>query len=135
MLATGEVREIFADAHSMYESAVERWDAGDARDAAEKAWCATLRATNALLLAQTGELPETTGMTSTRIRLLGESDGAFENLVGRYYTRIGHLHGEIFYEAKPVTRDTERRIRETLDYITDAKALAYSDRRQSRAEG
>ena len=125
MVATDEVREIFADAHSMYESALERWDAGDFRDAAEKAWCATLRATNALLLARTGDLPETTGMTSTRIRLLGEADRAFENLVGRYYTRIGHLHGEIFYDGKPVTRDTERRIRETIDYITDAEALAF----------
>ena len=56
-----------------------------------------------------------------------QPDGAFENLVGRYYTRIGHLHGEIFYEGKPVTRDTERRIRETLDYITDVEALAYKD--------
>ena len=125
MLTTDEVREIFADAHTMYESAIERWEAGDVRDAAEKAWCATKRATDALLLARTGELPETTGMTSTRIRLLGESDGAFENLVGRYYTRIGHLHGDIFYEGKPVTRDTERRIRETLDYISDAEALAF----------
>ena len=108
----------------MYESAIERWEAGDLRDAAEKAWCATKRATDALLLARTGELPETTGMTSTRIRLLGEADRAFENLVGRYYTRIGHLHGECFYEGKRVTRDTERRIRETIDYITDAEALA-----------
>ncbi len=124
MLAIDEVREIFADAHSMYESAIERWDAGDFRDAAEKAWCATKRATDALLLAQNGELPETTGMTSTRLRLLGEADRAFENLVGRYYTRIGHLHGECFYEGKPVTRDTERRIRETIDYINDAEALA-----------
>lgn len=127
MVATDQVGEIFADAHFMFESGIERWDAGDFRDAAEKAWCATLRATNALLLARTGDLPETTGMTSTRIRLLGEADRAFENLVGRYYTRIGHLHGECFYEEKPVTRDTERRIRETLDYIRDAEVLAYED--------
>lgn len=109
----------------MYESAIERWDAGDVRDAAEKAWCATKRATDALILARTGQLPETTGMTSTGIRLLGEADRAFENLVGRYYTRIGHLHGECFYEGGYVTSDTERRIRETIDYIADAEALAF----------
>ena len=126
MVATDEIREIFADSHTMYRAAIERWEAGDVRDAAEKAWCATKRATDALIFAKTGELPETTGMTSTRIRLLGESGSALENLVGRYYTRIGHLHGECFYEGKPVTRDTERRIRETIDYITDAEALAYS---------
>ena len=63
-------------------------------------------------------------MTSTGIRLLGEADRAFENLVGRYYTRIGHLHDECFYEGKNITRDTERRIRETFDYIRDAEVLA-----------
>ena len=126
MLAIDEVREIFADAHSMYEDAIERWVAGDVRDAAEKAWCATKRATDALILARTGELPETTGMTSAGIRVLGEVDRAVENLVGRYYTRIGHLHGECFYEGKCATQDTERRIRETIDYIRDAEALAFS---------
>ena len=124
MLATDEVREILADAYLMYDAALERWDADDIRDAAEKAWCATKRATDALILARTGELPETTGMTSTGIRLLGEADRAVENLVGRYYTRIGHLHGECFYEGERATPDTERRIRETIDYIRDAESLA-----------
>ena len=127
MVAIDEVREIFADAHAMYESAMERWVAGDVRDAAEKAWCATKRATDALILARTGELPETTGMTSTQLRLLGDRERAIENLVGRYYTRIGHLHGECFYEGKCASPDTERRIRETIDYITDAEALAFRD--------
>ena len=126
MLAIDEVREIFADAHSMYEDAIERWVVGDVRDAAEKAWCATKRATDALILARTGELPETTEMTSAGIRVLGEVDRAVENLVGRYYTRIGHLRGECFNEGTCATQDTERRIRETIDYIRDAEALAFS---------
>ena len=134
MVVTDEVREIFADAHFMYEGAIERWAAGDVRDAAEKAWCATKRATDALILARTGELPETTGMTSTGIRLLGESDRAFENLVGRYYTRIGHLHGECFYEGNYITQDTERRIRETIDYVRDAEALAFGDNEPDSGE-
>ena len=128
MVATDQVREIFADAHAMYDSALERWVAGDIRDAAEKAWCATKRATDALILARTGELPETTGMTSTEIRLLGERERAIENLVGRYYTRAGHLHGECFYEGRCASPDTERRIRETIDYITDAESFAYEER-------
>ena len=99
-------------------------DAGDIRDSAEKTWCATKRATDALILARTGEEPETTGMTSTSIRLLGEHNSAIENLVGRYYTRIGHLHGECFYDGRCASRDTERRIRETIDYINDAEVLA-----------
>ena len=47
---TGEPRvdEIFTDARSMQAAAVERLEAGDIRDAAEKAWCAAKRATDAL---------------------------------------------------------------------------------------
>ncbi len=127
MLAIEEVREIFADARAMYESALERWAEGDVRDAAEKAWCATKRATDALILAKTGALPETAGMTSTEIRLLGERERVMENLVGRYYTRAGHLHGECFYEGRCASPDTERRIRETSDYIADAERFAYGD--------
>ena len=126
MLATDRVQELFTNARAMLDSALERLEAGDIRDSAEKAWCSTLRATNALILARTGNEPETTGMTSTGIRLLEEQNSALENLVGRYYTRIGHLHGECFYEGRCSSRDTERRIRETIDYITDAEALASS---------
>ena len=48
---------IFADARRMHSSALNRMVAGDIRDAAEKAWCATFRATEALVLARTGQLP------------------------------------------------------------------------------
>ena len=58
MTTTGlSVSSIFADAEEMYEAALERLAAGDVRDAADKAWCAALQATNALILARTGELP------------------------------------------------------------------------------
>ena len=50
-----QVDEIFADARRMQTQAVERLEAGDLRDAAEKAWCATKRATDALILARTGD--------------------------------------------------------------------------------
>ena len=125
MATTARIQELFADARAMYDSALERWAAGDIRDSAETAWCATKRATDALVLARTGEEPETTGMTSTSIRLLGEHNSAIENLVGRYYTGIGHLHGECFYDGRCASRDTERRILETIDYIKDAEALAF----------
>ncbi len=130
MVATDEVREIYADAHAMYDAALQRLAAGDVQDAAERAWCATKRATDALIMARTGELPETTGMTSTQIRQLGDRERAIENLVGRYYTRIGHLHGECFYEGRCASQDTERRIRETIDYINDAESLAYASNGQ-----
>jgi len=42
----------FADAHRMHSSALEFMASGDMRDAAEKAWCATVRAAEALVLAR-----------------------------------------------------------------------------------
>ncbi len=48
------VRELFADARTMAGAGIERLEAEDMRDAAEKAWCAALNATNALILAHTG---------------------------------------------------------------------------------
>ena len=50
---------IFAYARRMHSSALDRMTAGDIRDAAEKALCATLRATEALVLARTGQSPTT----------------------------------------------------------------------------
>ena len=46
-------------------------------------------------------------------------------MVGRYYTRQGHLHGDCFYAGlcEPI-EGAERRIRMTADYIDDAERLA-----------
>ena len=126
MAATDRVREIFADARSMYEAALERWAAGDVRDAAEKAWCATLRSTNALILARTGEEPERTPETSGRLDRLARREPAASSLVGRYYSRQQRLHGDCFYSGILEYRDEiERRIRETISYIADAESLAF----------
>ena len=48
------VAHLFVDARLVQAQAVERLEAGDLRDAAEKAWCAAKRATDALILARTG---------------------------------------------------------------------------------
>ena len=53
MVATGEVSEIFADARKMHQSALEKLAEEDIRDAAEKAWCATKRATQIALITGT----------------------------------------------------------------------------------
>ena len=54
MVATGRVKEVFDDAMVQHQAALERLEAGYIRDAAEKAWCATKRATDALILSRTG---------------------------------------------------------------------------------
>ena len=124
MVATDRVKEIFDDAGAMHSSAVERLDAGDIRDAADKAWCATKRATDALILARTGEEPGTTAMTSDGLDDLARQDNRVKTLVGRYYSRIHQLHGQCFYNGRCASPDTERRIRETANYIHDAEELA-----------
>ena len=126
MVATDRVTEIFADAHSMYDDAIERWDAGYIRDAAEKAWCATFRAANAVILARIGVEPEVTKETALYLDQLARQDSRAKSLVGRYYSRQVRLHGDCFYLGIVYdTEEIERRIRETIDYIADAEALAF----------
>ena len=123
MIPVQSPEAIFADAHDVHAQALARLVAGDVRDAAEKAWCATKRATDALILARTGEEPPTTAMTTEGLLTLARQSNAFENLVGRYFTRISYLHGTCFYNGM-CGPDTERRIRETADYVRDAERLA-----------
>ena len=123
MVATSRGQEIFGDARAMHGEALERLAAGDIRDAAEKAWCATKRATDALILARTGEEPITTARTTNELDRLAGRDGSIRPLVGRYYSRIGQLHGACFYDGN-CNDQTERRIRETAVYIKDAEHLA-----------
>ena len=116
---------IFADARTLYDDALEMLELGKIRNAAEKAWGATKRATDALILARTGDLPERTPDTSRGLRALAEADPAVRSLVGRYYSRQGALHGDCFYlgMCDPL-EGTARRIRETVRYIADAERLA-----------
>ena len=126
MAENNHLAAIFQDVRVLYADALEELEYGKLRDSAEKAWGATKRATDALILARTGELPEFTSNTSQElVRLANQLDGG-ENLVSRYYVQIGRLHGDCFYKGlcDPI-EDTERRIMETIDYIQDAERLAF----------
>ena len=125
MTLTQTPQEIFADAKAVQASALELLAAGDIRDAAEKAWCATKRATEALLLATNGEVPPTTVRVSSGLRAMGRDNEAARSLQGRFATIVRFLHHDCFYNGhcEPV-EDTERLIRETAQYIEDAEALA-----------
>ena len=125
MVATDRVNEIFADAHGLYESAIERLEARDIRDAADKAWCAIKRASDALVLARTGNEPEKSPVTTRELRRLGNQSVDVLPLVNRYAAARDFLHGDCFYLGlcEPV-QDTERLIRGAADYIRDAESLA-----------
>lgn len=117
---------IFADARLMRDAALERMAAGDIRDAAEKVWCATVRATEALVFVRTGQESDTSTMAGRRLQTLAGADPSLWELRTRYSDRQATLHGECFYHdyCEPVV--TKRLIRETSDYISDAERLAAS---------
>lgn len=117
--------QVFTEAHRMHESALRRMAAGDIRDAAEKAWCAAKRATDGLILARTGEEPRRSTETGSGLRALERQEPEAGSLRARYYERQGALHGECSYIGlcEPV-EGIERLIRETADYIDDARRLA-----------
>ena len=125
--AEADAPAIFADAREMHAAALDRLDAGDIRAAAEQAWCATWRATDALILARTGEVPPSPSLPDTdfAIRSLSFSDPALWPLRARYATCAELLHGDCFQLGlcEPLD-DTERLIRQTADYIADAERLA-----------
>ena len=118
-----QIAALFADARAMQTQAVRQFEQGDIRDAAEKAWCATKRATDAFILARTGEEPSTTAATTNNLDALARRTPDGRRLQGRYYSRIHNLHGMCFYTGF-CNDDTERRIRETAAYIDDAETLA-----------
>ena len=125
MTMTTEAAHLFEDARNMNAAALERLAEGDIRDAAEKAWCATKRATDGLLLARTGHASETTTDTSRGLRTLSGSSSAVYDLRVRYFHHQSVLHGACFYDGmcEPIA-DTEQLIHQTAEYIQDAERLA-----------
>ena len=119
-----DAASIFADARELHDAALAQLAAGDIRDAAEKAWCATLRATEGLVLARTGEAPQTSTAAGRRLRVAAEVDLSLRDLRLRYLERQGVLHGECFYHGYCNPTETGRLIRETDAYIQDAERLA-----------
>ena len=125
MLEVDRTAVIFADAWVLYEDAIEQLDAGKLRNAAEKAWGATKRATDALILARTGREPRTTSQTSGGIRSLARQSPELQSLRARYAIRISELHSDCFYDSDCEPEDEMAyTVRETAGFIRDAEAAA-----------
>lgn len=125
MTTTSTPASVFDDATNMHPAALDRLAAGDIRDAAEKAWCAAKRAIDALVLARTGSLPPKSPDTTRALQSMAAADPAFRGLRARYFERQASLHGNCFYTGwcEPI-EDIELLIRETADFIRDARRLA-----------
>ena len=115
---------IFADARLMRDAALSQMAAGDIRDAAEKAWCATMRATEALVLARTGQEPGKSTDAGRRLRSLSMKDRSLDDLVLRYHYRQEALHGECFYHNYYELEEIDLLVSQTSDFIRDAERLA-----------
>ncbi len=125
MVASARVGEIFADARVLYIDALDMLEQGRLRNASEKAWGATKRATDALILARTEQEPRSAGQTRRSIRALGRDDAAVDGLARRYSQRQTDLHGACFYDGDCEPEDRViQDIHATGDYIRDAEQLA-----------
>ena len=125
MLEPERVAFLLADARELYDDALEMLEQDRLRNAADKAWCATKRATDALILARTGNEPRTSGQTMRMIRQLRGQDPSLEPMRLRYTSRQSVLHGQAFYDGilEPAD-DLIRDVRGTIDFIRDAEARA-----------
>ena len=122
---TDRVSELFADAQTLYDDALEMLDQGRLRNAAEKAWGATKRSTDAMVLARTGGEPQSAGQARRALLRLSNGGRAFEDFQGQYNTRAALLHVNCFYDGncEPEAEMTAL-IRATNSYIQDAIDLA-----------
>lgn len=122
---TDRVSELFADAQTLYDDALEMLAQSRLRNAAEKAWCATKRSTDAMVLARTGREPQSAG--GARRALLGmRNDGPkFVAFHGEYSIRSELLHVNCFYDGNcEPESDMTALIRATDLYIQEAQNLA-----------
>ena len=122
---TDRVSELFQDAQSLYVDALEMLAQERLRNAAEKAWGATKRSTDAMVLARTGTEPQSAGQ-ARRALLRMNSDGTeFERFHGLYSIRSELLHVNCFYDGNcEPEAEMSALIRTTDSYIQDARNLA-----------
>ena len=93
---TNRIEEIFRDARELQADALEMLDQGKIRNSAEKAWGATKRATDALVLAREGEEPQSGGQARRALLRLSAGDQVMVTLQG---TRARMLHVNCFYDG------------------------------------
>ena len=116
---TDRVTELFADAQSLYADALAMLELGKLRNAAEKAWGATKRSTDAMVLARTGDEPQSAGQAHSALLRMRNDGAELVTFHGQYSTRSGLLH----VNCEPEEEMTAL-IRATDSYIEDAINLA-----------
>ena len=122
---TDRVSELFADAQSLYDDALDMLDQGKIRNAAEKAWGATKRSTDAMVLARTGQEPQSAGQAQRALLRMSSEGPVFERFQGQYNTRSLLLHINCLYDGNcEPEEEMTALIRATEAYIQEARNLA-----------
>ena len=122
---TDRVTDLFNDAQSLYADALDMLDQGKLRNAAEKAWGATKRSTDAMVLARTGDEPQSAGQARRALLRMSSEGPAFESFQGKYSTRSLLLHINCFYDGNCEPEDEMTAlVRSTDSYIEEARILA-----------
>lgn len=124
MLKDASARDLISDARAIHDEAMARLAAGDWRDAAEKAWCATRNATEAAVLEVYGVDNTKSTNIDAGIRFLAKERGG-EWIVARnsYSDVVYHLHIEAFYRGV-YHMDIPDLIRDVAVYIDLVEGLA-----------
>ena len=124
---TDRVTELFEDARTLYGDALDMLAQDKIRNAAEKAWGATKRSTDAMVLARTGNEPQSAGQARRALLGLSSNGPAFERFQGQYSTRALLLHINCFYDGNcEPEEEMTALIRDTDTYIQNAIDLAAS---------
>ena len=127
-----EVEELLKDAENLYQEALKDLKARRIRKAAENAWCATAKATDALLLVRAKvEIVKGVGRTKEIYKLAKLDPQIRElNLAREYILRRDHLHRNCFYEGiyEIPEVDLKGLIVETKEYINNIRSLSQTDK-------
>ena len=119
------VTELFSDAHLLYSDALDMLAQDKLRNAAEKAWGATKRSTDAMVLARTGQEPQSAGQARRALLGMRNDGSAFVAFHGEYSIRSELLHVNCFYDGNcEPEAEMATLIRSTGTYIQQARDLA-----------
>ena len=126
MLKNAESEALMQDACVMQASALQRLEAEDGRDAAERTWCAARNATKALVLeVDAAESQRSTKIEVAMRNIARRRGGEWLTLRAIYSEIVHYLHAEAFYEGA-YTGDVPELVRQGTDFIDLAERLAQS---------
>lgn len=127
-MAVDRVAIYLEDARRFHEESLKEFEEGakennpyKIRDSAEKAWNATIQATNALILKLAGKLPSSHWERRKMLRELEKKFPKIREFMfrDRYGARERHLHEMVFYEGNIDLEDIKYELEKVEAYLND----------------